>query len=171
MKEKKTKTSGFTFVELLVTLLIVGVLLVVAIPITQDILLKKNVKSRAETLASALQYANDESAALKQTLTLAPKNGNWSSGLVLFLDTNHDHQRNSTESLIYEWKWPSNNILISWSGIYADYLLFAPNQDNSDLAGTFSICPLNSRYVATENVVMNRLGRVRVEESSQTCHT
>lgn len=79
-----TRSSGFTLVELLTTITILGVLLAIGVPSFQKLTLNQGVKSAAFDLFSALQYARSE--AIKrpgETVTLksgAASNGAWSTG-------------------------------------------------------------------------------------------
>ena len=84
MKPRAQSIAGFTAVELLVTLTIVGVLLALAAPGLRQLTLNQGVKSAAFDLFSALEYARSE--AIKrpsETVTLkagAVSDGAWSTG-------------------------------------------------------------------------------------------
>jgi type IV fimbrial biogenesis protein FimT len=84
MKVNANSIRGFTAVELLVTLTIVGVLLALAAPGLRQMTLNQGVKSAAFDLFSALEYARSE--AIKrpsETVTLkagAASDGAWSTG-------------------------------------------------------------------------------------------
>jgi type IV fimbrial biogenesis protein FimT len=76
--------AGFTLVELVVTVALLGVLLSVAAPGLRQLTLNQGVKSAAFDLFSALEYARSE--AIKrpgETVTLkagASSDGSWSTG-------------------------------------------------------------------------------------------
>jgi len=76
--------AGFTAVELMVTLTLVGILLALAAPGLRQLTLNQGVKSAAFDIMSALQYARSE--AIKrpsETVTLkagASSDGAWSTG-------------------------------------------------------------------------------------------
>jgi type IV fimbrial biogenesis protein FimT len=76
--------AGFTLVELVVTISLIGILLAVAIPGMRQLTLNQGVKTAAFDLMSALQYARSE--AIKrpsETVTLksgATSDGAWSTG-------------------------------------------------------------------------------------------
>jgi type IV fimbrial biogenesis protein FimT len=84
MKEPPNRSAGFTAVELIVTITIIGVLLALAAPGFRQLTLNQGVKSAAFDLFSALQYARSE--AIKrpgETVTLkagASSDGAWSTG-------------------------------------------------------------------------------------------
>lgn len=170
MKQHNKDSKGFTLVELLITLLIVAVLLLVAVPVTQDFLLKKKVSAQTQEVVTALQYARNQAETTGKVLTLAPRQQDWSNGLLLFVDENSNHQYDAADEFLFEWPWKGDDIVLTWNGLYSHYLLFSPEGMKNGLAGTFDICPLNTRFVRTQSVVMNRFGRIRVEESEKTCH-
>jgi type IV fimbrial biogenesis protein FimT len=76
--------AGFTAVELIVTLVIIGVLLALAAPGLRQLTLNQGVKTAAFDMLSALQYARSE--AIKrpsETVTLkagASSDGAWTTG-------------------------------------------------------------------------------------------
>jgi len=84
MTSNAKSSAGFTAVELLVTLTIVGVMLALAAPGLRTLTLNQGVKSAAFDLFSALEYARSE--AIKrpsETVTLkagAASDGAWSTG-------------------------------------------------------------------------------------------
>lgn len=77
-------SNGFTLVELVVTISLLGILLALAVPGMRQLTLNQGVKSAAFDLMSALQYARSE--AIKrpgETVTLksgATTDGSWSTG-------------------------------------------------------------------------------------------
>jgi type IV fimbrial biogenesis protein FimT len=84
MKPRAYFMAGFTAVELMVTLTLVGILLALAAPGLRQLTLNQGVKSAAFDMMSALQYARSE--AIKrpsETVTLkagASSDGAWSTG-------------------------------------------------------------------------------------------
>lgn len=170
MKQNNNASKGFTLAELLITLLIVAVLLLVAVPITQDFLLKKKVAAQTQEVVTALQYARNQAETVGKVLTLAPRQQDWSTGFRLFVDQNNNHFYDDADQFLFEWPWKGDDIMLTWNGLYPEYLLFSPQGMKNGLAGTFEICPMNTRFVKTQSVIMNRFGRIRVEESEKTCH-
>src|ERR1051325_11253135 len=77
-------SAGFTLIEMVITVTLLGVLLAIAVPSFQQLILNQGVKSAAFDAFSALEYARSE--AIKrpgETVTLkagATSDGAWSTG-------------------------------------------------------------------------------------------
>lgn len=94
MASQKIKSSGFSLVELMVVVAIAAILLAVAAPSLQSIILKNRVQSVASDFQSALATARGE--AIKRggdarvTVVANSKiagSPDWTSGFTVFLDT------------------------------------------------------------------------------------
>lgn len=90
-----TRQSGFTLVELLVTLSIVVILASMAVPGFQTMLVQRRIDSVADTLASDFRYARSEAVKRTTKVTLcASSNGTsctgtgalWKDGWIVFVD-------------------------------------------------------------------------------------
>lgn len=159
--------------ELLISLSVVAILLVVAVPLGRDFLVKNTLATQTEEIVSALHYARHQATLSGEVLTLTHQSAGWSSGMCLFLDKNNDKTYSEhIDTLLFQWQWNSPDISLHWQGLYSDeYLRFSPTGLNNALSGTFYVCPLNVNSVKGKNIIMNRLGRIRVEDNSETCHT
>lgn len=146
-----------------------AIFLMLAIPVGHDFITKNSVSTQAETFVSALHYARNQAALKSQTLTLAPELGNWSLGMILFVDGNNNYQHDESEPVLFHWKW--HDISINWHGLY-NYLRFTSTGLESALSGTFTLCPKQQiNTVKGYRIIMNRLGRIRVEDNDETCDT
>ena len=88
--KEKNRTKGFTVLELLVTLAILGILSVLAVPSLIDTLSRMSVNS-------ALSLARSEAVKRVQDVSICPTldgsdcvSGSWASGWVVFVDSNND---------------------------------------------------------------------------------
>ena len=63
------------------------------------------------------------------------------------------------------------DLVLYWGGLYENYVLFSPSALDSVLGGTFDLCPSSTGAIRGKHILMNRLGRIRVEESEEICHT
>lgn len=71
---------GFTLVELVLTVVIIGVVVAFGIPSFQSFMQQSRVKSGAQSLFSALVYARSEALKRNEPVYVYPNGGNWSDG-------------------------------------------------------------------------------------------
>jgi type IV fimbrial biogenesis protein FimT len=105
MGEKRTK--GFTLMELMMTLAVIGVILGIAAPSFREFLLNNRITGAANDLHAAFQLARSEAIKRQQPVAVCPSvdpsatppacraDPTWSdattqSGVVLWVDTNND---------------------------------------------------------------------------------
>ena len=92
--------QGLTAIEMMVTLIIVGILAAVAFPSFQDLIQNYRAKSISTEFNAALAYARSEAIKRGQTVTICPtantnftacgNASNWQDGWIVFLDPNND---------------------------------------------------------------------------------
>jgi type IV fimbrial biogenesis protein FimT len=88
-------SSGFTLVELLVTIAVVGIVTVVAVPSVQNLINANRLAASAEDLSAALQLARSEANRRNTVVTIcATSNGTtcantraWNRWIILGRDT------------------------------------------------------------------------------------
>jgi len=74
--------TGFTIIELMITLVILGVLIMVAIPSFNDLVLSTRVKGAASDVYAALTFARSEAIKRNTNVTVGPltAGGQWVNG-------------------------------------------------------------------------------------------
>lgn len=95
----KIRQSGFTLVELMVTIAVVMVLTVLAVPSFQTFLAGRRVEATADTLVSDFRYARSEAVKRTNRVTICPSvtgtscagpGGLWKNGWIVFVDDDGD---------------------------------------------------------------------------------
>lgn len=112
------RSSGFTVIEVLVVVAILGVLAALAAPSFRPIIEKWRVQQAVESMRSTLYYARSEAikrggriTVLKNTLTSecpqASTTQEWGCGWMVFVDTNDNGTRQTSEEILQTVPTPS----------------------------------------------------------------
>ncbi len=108
------RSCGFTWVELLITLAILGTLVSLAAPGLRALLVQRAVSTQASALADALRLTRAEAVKRHQRVTIcntpnaddptpvcASASTNWSTGWLIFADANGNKVREAHEALLH----------------------------------------------------------------------
>jgi len=79
------RRGGFTLIELMITVAIVGVLAKLAAPAMQQMILAENVRSATSDLQTALYYTRSEAIKRASNVDIVPNSGDWKNGWVVQL--------------------------------------------------------------------------------------
>ena len=95
-----TRASGFTLVELMVTLAVFAIIVSLAIPSMQQIVASQRVRAVALDIASDLVIARNEAVKRGDNVQLAPVAGGWTGGWTLKVISSSEllSSRNATGS-------------------------------------------------------------------------
>lgn len=161
--------SGFTLVELMVTLSVAGILVTVGVPSFASMIASNRVTAASNEVVTALNLAKSEAIRSGQNTTLCKSadgttcSGNWSDGWILFNDIDSNHTRDTTAGTkeqiirVHGASEPSLSFIFKT----ADYIQFSPN-GHSNANGHFcfhnSYSDENSR-----SVIITQIGRIRTE--------
>jgi type IV fimbrial biogenesis protein FimT len=72
--------SGFTIIELMTTLVILGILVTIAIPSFNDLIVGTRIKGAASDIYGALTFARSEAIKRNANVTVSPLGGQWVNG-------------------------------------------------------------------------------------------
>src|SRR5690606_4504771 len=90
LANKRTKSMlGFTLIELMIALLLLGVLLGIGVPSMYTMVQDSQLSSQQRVLLGAINLARSEAVNRNQTVTLSHKSttaGDWSQGLLMYAD-------------------------------------------------------------------------------------
>ena len=143
---KKAKQTGFTLLELMVTLSIVVVFSMIALPSMSEFIKNEKLTTQINGLVASLQRARSEAILRHVPITVCSSdngssctNDAWNEGWILFVDVNGDGAVDAEDEILQiRDKLEGNTTLSSSSGatiITYDSRGFTPN-----VATTFSLC-------------------------------
>lgn len=98
--------SGFTLIELMITIAVVGILLTIAVPAFSQFVVNNRLTSQINDLLADVSYARSEAATRGGRVVVCPSSdgstctGSWSSGRIVFADLNNNSARDSTEVIL-----------------------------------------------------------------------
>jgi type IV fimbrial biogenesis protein FimT len=174
------RTQGFTILELLVTMAILGILAAVAVPSLTDTMGRMSVNGATRTLATSLSLARSEAVKRGQDVSICPTTdgadcatGSWAGGWIIFVDVNNDAD-GDTGSIdvgdvvirVYE---PLSDLAVT----------VTPNSDliaydnkgfgkNAALL-TFKVCPQDGNADNAREVEISLSGRARIIDTVGSC--
>lgn len=169
------KQSGFTLVELMVTIAIAGILMSIAIPNFQTFILNSRISAQANDFIAAIGMARSEaikrgtrvsickSATTHTTTPTCTTSGNWEQGWIIFTDGNTVGTKDGTDVII-QVRNPltGTNTFIGNTNV-ANYISYGPSGFGT-LPGTVSLCPPSPAAVVGRDIVISNTGRARVEK-------
>ena len=164
------KYSGFTLIELMITVAIAGIAMAFAIPSLETYIKNDRLTAQINTLVSHLAYARNEAVTRSQQVGLCASDdassvtptcsgADWADGWILFVDSDGDSGFTVGEEVLrVQQTLTGNNTLTSSGGniVIYDNRGFSPNLANA----SFSLC--DDRGVANlKSITISNTGRVR----------
>ena len=107
----KRAQAGFTLLDLLTTVVVLGILLTVGIPSFAHIMRNNRIAASTNELVVALTFARSEAMKRGDIVTTCSSvdedtcagDEDWSTGWIVFVDLNQDGARDVTEQLLQVW--------------------------------------------------------------------
>jgi len=141
------KKSGFTLVELLVTMAVFGVLAAIAFPQMSGFSDNNRMVSQVNNLSANLQYARSEAIRQVRNVTIETLDGtaNWHNGWQVYVDSDNSGTAQATELLRVVAALGANTSFVS-AGAIPSSVIFTPNgRSNVTVAvgENFKLCQTN----------------------------
>jgi len=161
----KKLSSGYTLMELMITLLIVSILGAVAVPSMRSFVQDERLVSQLNSLLSHLQYARSEALTEHQQVVLCVSSdastctsGSWENGWIIFSDLDANGSVSGTDQILKVHDALVGNTTLSSTGgnsVVYDDRGFSPNSN-----ATFSLC--DSRGSGDgKSITVSNTGRIR----------
>jgi type IV fimbrial biogenesis protein FimT len=176
----KSRSRGLTLIEMLITLGVIALLTVVAVPSLMDTLNRMAVTSAARTIGSALSLARSEAVKRGRNVSICPSTsgtdcaaGTWATGWIVFVDANGDADGAAgsvdTGDTVIRVYTALADLALTTSP--TTNLVTYDNKGFGKLSAvtTFKLCPQDGASANAKSVEVSLSGRARVISSGVSC--
>lgn len=165
MQIQINKLSGFTLLELIITVAIAGIMLAIAIPSFQGQINSSRLATQTNDLMAALNYARSEAITRGSDITIARVGGaskDWSGGWTIKEDT----------TLLKQHKTLKGGVTLKTGGTFANAITYDSNgfsRGSSNLTnGSFVFCNAAQDLASARKIAINNIGRAHVQKEGVT---
>lgn len=171
------KSAGFTLVELLVTLAIVGILATWAVPAIRGLFMNNSMVSATNGLMADLIYARSEAVKRNAPISICPStdqatcsgSSNWSTGWIIFTDSNKNNAVDTGDTVLRLGDGSSSITITAYNAqstpalstaglIFSSEGILDPNNNTTAEARNFHLCDSRgSQYGQT--VIVSAIGQ------------
>ncbi len=163
--KKLAYNSGFTLLELMITISIAGILAAIAIPSFKSSISGNRLTTNTNELVTALNLARSEAVKRGQQVVVRRSGTNWENGWTVFVDI--DRTTTAKENVFDTLDTPlrtsaglQNGITLRASSNYVDYVRYTPS-GQSNLDGRFVVCD-SGELSGAKLIIINPVGRVQI---------
>lgn len=159
---------GVTLFELMIGLAIVGVVLIVAVPAAQSIIIKNRIVAEINEMSGIIQYAR-ATAVDEQVSTLVCPSANfstcttdWSQVKMVFADEDGNGARSGDEEILVATSLLSSNNYATGPG---QAIVFSPN-GSANVLSTILVCHKDKDATFARELTITPQGRVKMSRDN-----
>ena len=163
---------GFTLVELLVTLALLGVLIGIAAPGFSDMLRENQLTTATNRFLTALHYTRSEAIKRGTRVTMCKSadgvacatDGDWEQGWIIFPDPNANGERDAGETVLIAESGQGGGLTITGNQWVNRYISYLPQGWTRLVGGGLQMGTLDlCKEDTARSIVISRSGRPRTE--------
>ena len=178
-RDHPRQSTGFTAIELMVTLTIIIVIAAIAIPQWQEVMLKSRLQTTANLIFHSLTQARATAVMRHAPVTMCTGNptdgcqtnaqSDWTSGLIAFTDRDQDGALDADERVVFTQPATSGLIITGNSPMKKPIIFlplgFAEQPGGAFSAGRVRVCAPKDFPGHAQDVVLLKSGMARVESA------
>jgi type IV fimbrial biogenesis protein FimT len=166
------KVTGFTLVEMMITLTVMVIVLAVGVPSFIQISRNNSLAIHANELVAALNMARSEAVKRGEQVTVAPTVAEWEDGWHIFTDGNDTGTLDAGELELQVYDAIKDGYTLRTGAhfnLYVAYLPTGMSKGNGGANDTFRLCADNQDTAQARAIIINLVGRIRTEQGTALC--
>jgi type IV fimbrial biogenesis protein FimT len=169
------KQSGFTLMELIITMAIAAIVLAIGVPSFQEMMRSNRLATQTNEFLGALALARSEAIKRGRRVTLCKSadgascaaSGGYQQGWIVFVDTNDNAAVDSGELVLRVKAAMEGDLTLTGNSTVQSYISYVAGGMSQLVtggfqAGTLTLCAVPK----ARSIIINSLGRARVAETS-----
>ena len=177
--KKASKIKGFSLIELLLSVAVLGILIAVSLPSFQDTIESQVTVSQIKVMQTALNLARSEAIKRGRNVAICPSNdgvdcdaGDWDEGWVVFVDANDDANGSAGsidngDTIIRVFDSLGSSSVLTGTTNLLEFNSFGFNDSGAIV--TFKICPESNNADNARSLEVALAGRPRRIEDGLVC--
>ena len=171
MKRNSAKIKGFTLLEALVTVAMMGLIGLKSLPMMSDLVAKERRVTEINKVINMIRYTRNQALTKQKIVTFCPSSDsnqcstNWNLPFMVFVDLDNNRIRSTNEPLLKRFAAIPKQDKLTWKAFrYRNALQFLPFGMTNHQNGTFLYCPFKTRHDLSKGIIMTKLGRTRLSK-------